>query len=70
MNSLGDWLAMGGYAGFVWPCYLLAAVLMIGLALQAWLRLAAARRGIAEIEGDDAARSGASRPGGTRGRGR
>lgn len=44
MSGLGDWLAMGGYAAFIWPCYILAALLIVGLALQAWLRLAAAQR--------------------------
>ena len=70
MSNLGDWLAMGGYGGFVWPCYLLAAVLVIGLALQSWLRLAAAQRSLAELDGQETERPDRSRPGGARGQGR
>jgi heme exporter protein CcmD len=46
MSGLADWLAMGGYATFVWPCYVLAAALLIGMALQARARLAAAERAL------------------------
>jgi heme exporter protein D len=28
---MSEWLAMGGYAAFVWPVYGLAAVIMLGL---------------------------------------
>ena len=38
MNTIGDWLAMGGYAGFVWPAYAIAAVVLGGLALYSWRR--------------------------------
>ncbi|SMF11852.1 heme exporter protein D [Tistlia consotensis] len=31
MGSLDDFLAMGGYAVYVWPAYLLAAIVLIGL---------------------------------------
>jgi heme exporter protein D len=33
-----NWLAMGGYAGFVWPAYGVAAIVMGGLALYSWRR--------------------------------
>lgn len=38
MTMIGDWLAMGGYAAFVWPAYAVAAFLLGGLALQSWQR--------------------------------
>lgn len=41
MDSLFTFLAMGGYAGFVWPVYGVAAVVLIGL-LAASLRNAKA----------------------------
>lgn len=31
MEKLGDFLAMGGYSGYVWPAYALTAVVLIGL---------------------------------------
>ncbi len=58
MASLTDFLAMGGYAGFVWPAYGLATLVLGGM-LAASLRslrrrermlaeLRAARRGLPE----------------------
>jgi heme exporter protein D len=32
MDGIGAFLAMGGYAGFVWPAYGLALVVLAGLA--------------------------------------
>jgi heme exporter protein D len=31
---MSEWLAMGGYAAFVWPSYGLVAALMIYIAVQ------------------------------------
>jgi heme exporter protein D len=33
-----NWLAMGGYAGFVWPAYGVTALVLGGLALCSWRR--------------------------------
>ena len=38
MSAIGAYLAMGGYAAFVWPAYGLAAVLLGGLTLHFWRR--------------------------------
>ena len=35
---MAQWLAMGGYAGFVWPAYGIAAAVLGGLALYCWAR--------------------------------
>ena len=35
---LADFLAMGGYAAFVWPCYGLTAAGMIWLGMASWHR--------------------------------
>ena len=51
MNSLAQYFAMGGYAGFVWPAYGLAAIVMIGLAVLSVRRLASVTR-LASREGD------------------
>ena len=40
-ETLGQFLAMGGYARFVWPAYGLAVLILGGIALQsyrAWRR--------------------------------
>ena len=37
MGDIGAFLAMGGYAGFVWPAYGVAFVVLAGLAARsAW----------------------------------
>ena len=38
MNAVGNWLAMGGYAGFVWPAYGVPAIVLGVLALVSWRR--------------------------------
>ena len=41
MNDLSQWLAMGGYGGYVWPSYLIG---LLVLALNIWLPLREYRR--------------------------
>jgi heme exporter protein D len=36
MGEIGAFLAMGGYAGFVWPAYGLALAVLGGLVVQSW----------------------------------
>jgi len=40
MDRMAEFLAMGHYGGYVWPSYILAAVILVGLAIQSrrWLR--------------------------------
>ena len=38
MGDIGPFLAMGGYAGFVWPAYGVAFAVLGGLALFSWRR--------------------------------
>ena len=47
MSAIAGWFAMGGYAGFVWPAYGLAAIVLGGLALVSWRRH---RRSFAMLE--------------------
>ncbi len=54
-----DYLAMGGYAAFVWPAFLIAAVVM-GALLAVSLRGLGARR--AELEALQGSRAGAEAP--------
>ncbi|MBF0169188.1 MAG: heme exporter protein CcmD [Alphaproteobacteria bacterium] len=50
---MGDFFSMGGYAGYVWPVYGLAFVVMLGLFVDSRMRL---KRAEAEFEALDAAR--------------
>jgi heme exporter protein D len=38
MGDIGAFLAMGGYAGFVWPAYGVAVAVLGGLAVFSWRR--------------------------------
>ena len=38
MDAFATWLAMGGYAAFVWPAYGIAAFVLGGLVIHSWLR--------------------------------
>ena len=38
MDNIAGFLAMGGYAGFVWPAYGVALVVLTGLAVNSWQR--------------------------------
>lgn len=47
---MSDYLAMGGYAAFVWPAYGLSAIVMIGLAVSGWRSLKARERDLAKLK--------------------
>lgn len=44
MTEVKEYLAMGGYALYVWPAFLIAAVVMIGLAVSSYRRLTESQR--------------------------
>ncbi len=44
MDAIRSFLAMGGYGAYIWPCYLLATVVMVGL-LVVSVRTARRREG-------------------------
>jgi len=46
---MSDFLSMGGYAVFVWPCYLLTLGGMAWLALASWRRAKAAAAKLDEM---------------------
>ncbi len=50
MTELYEFLAMGGYAGFVWPAYAVAAIVIGGLAVQSVRSLRSLRRQVAALE--------------------
>ncbi len=46
--SLGDFLAMGGHAAYIWPAFAVAAALLLGLALYSRVAMKTAERDHAE----------------------
>lgn len=50
MSSIGHWLAMGGYAIFVWPAYGLTAVVLGGLAMLSWRRHRLSETRLAQVQ--------------------
>ena len=47
---MSDFLAMGGYAAYVWPAYAIAAIVLGGLAWQSWRARARARAALDAAE--------------------
>ncbi len=50
MDSLVSFLAMGGYAAYVWPAFALAAVIMAALAWSSGRALRTERRALEMLE--------------------
>jgi heme exporter protein D len=50
MSGLGAWLAMGGYAAFVWPAYAIAAIVLGGMAAHSWQRHRRSARLLAQLQ--------------------
>ena len=38
MSAIGAYLAMGGYAAFVWPAYAVATIAIGGISWHSWRR--------------------------------
>ncbi|MDD3447062.1 MAG: heme exporter protein CcmD [Zavarzinia sp.] len=39
MDAIRQFLAMGGYAAYIWPSFILTFAVVIGLAVVSWRRL-------------------------------
>ena len=65
MAEIYEFLAMGGYARFVWPAYGVALIVIGGLAIQSVRGLRALRREVAALEdgGSGRSRRARTRPG-------
>jgi heme exporter protein D len=50
MQSLNDYLTMGGYAAYVWPAYGVAALVLIAFAVDSWLRVKRAQAALRRLE--------------------
>ena len=49
METISQFMAMGGYAGFVWPAYGIGAAVMIGLLVQTLKNLRAQNANLAAL---------------------
>jgi len=49
-GELGRYLAMGGYAAFVWPAYGVALVVLGGLAWCSWRRYRASAAALERLQ--------------------
>jgi len=52
-QGLAAWLAMGGYAAFVWPAYGLTAAVLGGFAWQSWRRHRRSEKALARLQRRD-----------------
>ena len=50
MDKIATFLAMGGYAVYVWPAFLITAVVMLGLVLETLRSLRRREAALAELE--------------------
>jgi len=60
MEPIRTYLAMGGYAAFVWPAYAVAALILIAFAIDSWRRVKRATAALRRLDGQDAAPIGAA----------
>jgi heme exporter protein D len=49
-GSLAEFFAMGGYAGFVWPAYGIAALVLIGVLTVSLQQLRQARAALRQLD--------------------
>ena len=50
MSNWDEFFAMGGYGIYVWPSFVIVAVVMVGLARQSGFDLRTQKKLIAELE--------------------
>ena len=50
VEDLGRYLAMGGYAAFVWPAYGIALLALGGMTVMSWRRYRASERALENLQ--------------------
>ncbi len=50
MQNISEFFAMGGYAGFIWSAYGVAALVLIGLLVMSLIELRARQAEVAALE--------------------
>jgi heme exporter protein D len=56
MSALAHYFAMGGYAHYVWPAYVLTAAVLGGMALVSWRRYRQSARDLERLQTEVRAR--------------
>ena len=54
MDRVATFLAMGGYAAYVWPAFAVALIVMLGLLVQSLATYRKRQRELALLESDEA----------------
>ncbi len=49
MDALGSYLAMGGYAAFVWPAFVLSAAVLLAVLAQSMKKLKSSEAALADL---------------------
>ena len=57
---MSDFWAMGGYAVYVWPAYIVVGLVMVGLLLMSWRGLKSKEAALATLRSDSSAKNGAA----------
>jgi heme exporter protein D len=57
---MSDFWAMGGYAVYVWPAYIVVGLVMVGLLLMSWRGLKSKEAALATLRCDSPAKNGAA----------
>ena len=65
MTAIADFLAMGGYAGFVWPAYGVAALVLVAMAISSVRRTRIAEAAVRALEDTQPPRRARPRDGAT-----
>ena len=52
MTGLSEFLAMGGYGGFIWSCYALVALILAGFLVTSLRDLKARERRLRQLEAE------------------
>ncbi|TXH31871.1 MAG: heme exporter protein CcmD [Rhodospirillaceae bacterium] len=55
MEGVSTFLAMGGYAAYVWPAYGVAAIILIAFAIDSWRRVRVAAADLRRMEASNTA---------------
>lgn len=60
MQGLSEFLDMGGYAAFIWPCFIVSAVMLVGLLVASQRRFKLVQTTLNALEAEMPNRKGMS----------
>ena len=50
MQEISEFLDMGGYAAFIWPCFIVSAMMLVGLLVTSQRRLKSLQANLKDLE--------------------